>query len=241
MEPWGAPAHTGAVVHRGVAGPARSRVLTLVSVVALVAAVLVVQLAGRARAGDDRTRCERFAADSAARGAAVGRADVLVIGDSYSVGLGLERPDDAWPSRLPRPVHVAGFSGSGFSRDASPCGAVSYADRAPAALRSSGATTVVVEGGLNDWDQDPVAITAGFERLVRAVGERRLIVVGPPLASARAAYVPDVDALLARLAAAHGATYVATSGLDLPYLDDRLHLTAAGHRAFGDAVAEALG
>ena len=28
--------------------------------------------------------------------------------------------------------------------------------------------------------------------------------------------------------------------LDLPYLDDRLHLTEAGHEAFGDAVAERI-
>lgn len=240
MEPWGPRPHTVRVVHRGVAGPARSRVLALALVVALVVGVLVVQLAGRARAGDDRSRCERFAASSEARSAAVGAADVLVVGDSYSVGLGLDRPEEAWPSRLPGPVHVAGFSGSGFSRDASPCGTVSFADRLPDALVRSGADVVVVEGGLNDWDQGPVAITAGFQRLVRAVGDRELVVVGPAAAPSRASYVPDVDALLARLADAHGATYVRTAGLDLPYLDDRLHLTPEGHRTFGDHVAEAM-
>ena len=31
--------------------------------------------------------------------------------------------------------------------------------------------------------------------------------------------------------------YVRTADLALTYLDDRLHLTPAGHRAFGDAVA----
>jgi acyl-CoA thioesterase-1 len=29
---------------------------------------------------------------------------------------------------------------------------------------------------------------------------------------------------------------VSTADLDLDYLDDRLHLTYAGHREFGDAV-----
>ena len=66
------------------------------------------------------------------------------------------------------------------------------------------------------------------------------MVVGPPSAPARAWGVPRVDALLAGLAERHGAAYVSMRDLDLPYLPDRLHLTAAGHRAFGDAVAAAL-
>lgn len=233
------------MVLRGVAG--RSRVGALLLVAALAATALVLRQPDTAgaddRAAERLSRCERFAADSAARAAEVSGsgADVLVIGDSYSVGLGLDRPAEAWPSRLPGRVHVAGFSGSGFSRHASECGEVSYGARAAAALRGSGARVVVAEGGLNDWDRTPAEITAGFERLVRVVGDRELVVVGPPVAPARARAVPAVDALLARLAAAHGASYVPTSGLDLPYLDDGLHLTPAGHRAFGDAVAARVG
>ena len=49
-----------------------------------------------------------------------------------------------------------------------------------------------------------------------------------------------VDALLADLSEEYGVPYVATSDLDLTYLDDRLHLTEDGHRAFGDAVAERI-
>ena len=49
--------------------------------------------------------------------------------------------------------------------------------------------------------------------------------------------MPRVDTLLARLAAEYGVPYVRTSDLDLAYLADRLHLTAGGHRDFGDAVA----
>ena len=40
--------------------------------------------------------------------------------------------------------------------------------------------------------------------------------------------------------AKYGVPYVTTTDLDLPYLEDRLHLTPAGHRAFGDAVAERI-
>jgi acyl-CoA thioesterase-1 len=65
-------------------------------------------------------------------------------------------------------------------------------------------------------------------------------VVGPALAPARAGAVPRVDALLERLAGEHGVAYVRTAGLRLEYLDDRLHLTEAGHRELGEYVAESI-
>ena len=52
---------------------------------------------------------------------------VVVVGDSWSAGLGLDDPVQSWPSRLPGRIHVAGFSGTGFSAHASPCGRVSFA------------------------------------------------------------------------------------------------------------------
>lgn len=206
----------------------------------LVAALLVVHVADRARASGDK--CDRFASDSRARAAAVtGSGErVVVIGDSWSAGLGLDRAASSWPSRLPGAVYVAGFSGSGFSEQAGSCRGVSFADRAPAAVRD-GADLVVVEGGLNDYDVPNADIRAGFRRLTDEVRGHRVVVVGPASAPSRAAEVPRVDALLARLAAAHGIGYIRTSGLDLPYLDDRLHLTAAGHDQFGDYVAAELG
>jgi acyl-CoA thioesterase-1 len=182
--------------------------------------------------------CARFAQASAERAAADSGAgsSVVVIGDSYSVGLGLDRPDRSWPSRLEGRVHVAGFSGSGFSATASGCGDVSFSDRAADAV-ADGADLVVVEGGLNDFDQSAAEITAGFQRLMVVLGGRPVVIVGPARAPSRAAAVARVDQLLSRLAAASGAAYVRTSGLDLDYLDDRLHLTEAGHRALGTYVA----
>jgi len=209
-------------------------------VLVLLLGVLTIHLAALAR-GADVSRCERFAAEAVARGRAVtgSGSRVVVIGDSYSAGLGLSRPAESWPSRLAGEVHVAGFSGSGFSRGASTCRGVSFATRAPAAVRG-GADLVVVEGGLNDYDQPDAEIRAGFERLMDALEGRRVVVVGPPMAPSRAAAVPHVDRLLAGLAASYDVGYVPTSGLDLTYLDDGLHLTPAGHRAFGDAVVSAL-
>lgn len=207
---------------------------------ALVVGLLTGYLSDRA-GGTAPSRCERFAAASVERAREVtgtGRR-VVVIGDSWSVGLGLADPAASWPARLPGSVHVAGFSGSGFSAHASECGPVSFAARAPAAL-ADGADLVVVEGGLNDYDQPDAAVTSGFVRLAREVGARRLVVVGPADAPSRAAEVPRVDALLAGLCRRYAVPYVRTTGLALRYLDDDLHLTPASHLVFGDAVAAGI-
>jgi len=210
--------------------------VALLCAVALVGSLLVFHLSATAK---DAQHCARFAKASATRAAADtgAGAPVVVIGDSYSVGLGLDRPARSWTARLEGRVHVEGFSGSGFSAGASGCGAVSFADRAADALDGA-PELVVVEGGLNDFDQSDAAITAGFRRLMRVLEGRRVVVVGPVLAPSRAGAVLRVDRLLERLAAEAGASYVDATGLRLDYLDDGLHLTEAGHREFGGYVAE---
>jgi acyl-CoA thioesterase I len=205
--------------------------------VLLTAAVFMVQLVDRAGAGT--SYCARHAAQSAQRADVVtgSGTPAVVVGDSWSVGLGLDELGASWPARLPARVTVEGFSGSGFSRTASPCGDESFGTRAatlPAGL-------VVVQGGLNDVDRSSTAITLGFVRLMDALEGRQVVVVGPAAAPSRAAAVPRVDRVLARLAEASGVPYVATSDLRLPYLPDRLHLTPEGHVLFGDAVAQRLG
>ncbi|KAA1419227.1 SGNH/GDSL hydrolase family protein [Nocardioides humilatus] len=209
--------------------------------VGLVAVVAVAGLVVTARAGADPSRCAGFRAAAAERSELVtgsGR-EVLVIGDSYSVGLGVGA-DHSWPTQLPGRVRVEGFSGSGFSSGASECGAgTSYAERAPRALAHD-VRLVVVEGGLNDFDQPRSAIRRGFTRLVGEFGHQRVLVVGPAPAPARADAVLRVDGLLARLSEQYGVGYLSMLDTDLPYLEDRLHLTEEGHRAFGDRVARAL-
>ena len=200
---------------------------------------LTFQLTGRAT-GDADDRCATLAASSAIRAADdVGSGPrVAVIGDSYAFGSGLDDPDGSWPSRLPGRVHVDGFPGSGFSARASTCPGVSYADRARAAAK--GADLVVVEGGLNDVKRRGTKIREGFERLMRGLAGLDVVVVGPADAPARADGVPRIDALLAELSAEAGVRYLRMSYLDLPYLDDRLHLTPEGHRIFGERVAAAI-
>jgi len=221
------------VARRGTIGVATAIVIAL--------AVLLTVLASGGATGADAERCARFSAQSQVRERLVtGHGQrVVVIGDSYAVGLGLRDPAASWASRLPGRVHVFGYSGSGFSAQASPCGAVSYAARAAHALRG-GADLVVVEGGLNDYDQPSSAVRAGFRALVRQLHGHRVVVVGPARAPDRAAGAVRVDAILRQESARTGLGYVSMLAGTFPYLDDRLHLTPAGHRQFGTRVAAAL-
>ncbi|XBB67466.1 GDSL-type esterase/lipase family protein [Nocardioides sp. WV_118_6] len=217
-------------------GPGRRRVTLGVLAVVLTAAVSLTVWA-RAGARGDHCGAVRERADARAALVTGSGPEVLVIGDSYAVGAGL-RPDQSWPVRLPGRVRVDGFSGSGFSAGASGCGDVSYAVRARSALRP-GTALVVVEGGLNDYDQPIAALAAGFDRLMGVLGDRPVLVVGPPPAPERpAGTVRAVDAELARLAAAHATPYLSLVGVELTYQRDRLHPDAAGQRVFGEAVAD---
>lgn len=213
-----------------------------VMVTSVLAGVLVSGYVSTQAIGSEPTRCERHATGSAARASVVtGSGErVVVLGDSWSAGLGLRRPASSWPAHLDGRVQVAGFSGSGFSAGASPCGRdVSFPARAvPAVL--GGADLVVVQGGLNDFDQPPRTVRAGFTRLMRSLASYDVVVVGPALAPSRAARVPAVDRLLAELAREHGVEYVRTTDLELSYLRDGLHLTRQGHRRFGEAVAQRI-
>ena len=215
--------------------------LLLLALVLLIVGAVVEGVAWHDRAAAEavrHARCERFTHDQhwrAARPTGSG-AKVLVIGDSWSSGFGLANPDRSWPRRLSGRVYVDGFPGSGFSEHASGCGLVSYADRAPADLRH-GASLVVVEGGLNDFDQTSAAITDGFGRLMAELHGRRVLVVGPAMAPSRAAEVPRVDRLLAALSKRADVPYLSTVRLHLTYQRDRLHPDQAGANAFGDAVA----
>lgn len=224
-------------------GARRGFVLTALTLaVALVAGLVVGRLAPRA-SGESADRCVRFASESLTRSEEVtGRgADVLVVGDSWSVGLGLADGADSWPSRLPGRVHVAGFSGSGFSRYASDCYRVSFAERADVALAGVDRhALVVVAGGLNDVDQTDAAIRRGFADLMRTLRGHRVVVVGPAAAPSRVAAVPRVERLLRDLSHAYAVPFVSADRWRLAYLSDDLHLTPTGHRVFGDRVASAL-
>lgn len=208
-----------------------------VLVTALVAA-LTFPLADRGATAGSRYCAEAQRAETSRATTVTGSgADVLVIGDSWSAGWRLARPAGSWPTSLPGRVHVDGFPGSGFSAHASPCGRFAFAERVAADLRRSDPALVVLQGGLNDFDQSDAAITAGFHRALGRLSGRQVVVVGPATAPSRARQVPRVDTLLRGLSTEAGVPYVSSTDLVLPYLPDRLHLTPAGHRAYGEAIA----
>jgi acyl-CoA thioesterase-1 len=210
------------------------------TVIALLVGAMTLLVSGGAT-GSNHQHCARLWAQSQARERMVSGHGprVVVIGDSYSVGLGLREPASSWPSRLPGRIHVFGFSGSGFSAHASGCPGVSYAVRAPRAM-ADGAALVVVEGGLNDYDQPTSAIRAGFRSLVARLQGHRVLVVGPPPAPVRATAARRVDAVLREESARAHVPYLPMISESLPYLGDRLHLTPAGHADFGNVVRRAL-
>lgn len=207
----------------------------------LLAVLLIAVCFGSAAAGGTAERCADTAMRSAERAMVVNGSGppVLVIGDSYAMGTGLEDPARSWPAYLDGRVRVDGFGGSGFSRTAGPCRGVAYADRARRDLaRWPG--RVVVQGGLNDYNVPPAQIEADGRRLLRRLAGRDVVIVGPAAAPARMAAARRVDNVLERLAEAAGVPYVSTANWQLNYLPDRLHLTAQGHQAFGRGVAAAL-
>lgn len=185
--------------------------------------------------------CRSIAAASETRhDAVIGTGPVVaVIGDSYSMGTGLDDPRTSWASRLDGRVVVDGFGGSGFSAGASPCQGVAFPRRVPRAL-SLEPELVVVQGGLNDFDVPDDQLRAGAQEVLRLLRGRQSVVIGPPSAPLRAAAVGRVDTILSAVAADAGVPYVRTSSWELDYLEDRLHLSTAGHVAFGDAVAAEL-
>lgn len=210
-----------------------------VAVVALVAVLVAVFLTTTRARGSEAALCSRHAVDAAARTEIVTGAGrpVTVIGDSWTVGLGLSDLGRSWPSELPGRVTVAGFSGSGFSRHASHCGDRAFATRASAAR---GADLVIVAGGLNDFDQPTADIRSGFRSLISALASGHVVVVGPASAPSRASSAGRVSSTLASLSEEYGVPFIDTSSWPLSYLPDRLHLTAAGHSAYGQRVAEEL-
>jgi acyl-CoA thioesterase-1 len=186
-------------------------------------------------------RCAAYASASESRHAAVAGTGtrVAVIGDSYSQGLRLDDPTASWPSRLDGRVVVDGFAGSGFGEDASPCEGRAYHRRVDRALATD-PDLVVVQGGLNDFDVPSAQVRAGARRVLAQLEGQEVVLVGPPSAPRRAKGAERVDAVLSEVAEDAGMPYVRTLDWRLEYLDDRLHLTPAGHRAFGDQVAAAI-
>ena len=230
----------------GPSGPRYRRAVVLRS--AVVVALALVLGAGGAWGWHEHEAdeaCDLVRASVEERGDAPvgsGPREVVVMGDSYAQGWGLEDPRASWPTAFAHEsrstVRVDGFAGSGFTGSAF-CDGEDYGTRARA-LAGGDDELLVIQGGLNDVNADPRAIESAAVAVVETSGAEA--VVGPPPAPQRdLALTRATDAALARAAEEAGVVYVSTIGWDdLGYLPDRLHLTPEGHLVFGTRVADAL-
>lgn len=184
-------------------------------------------------------KCAGFARRAEKRAATVTGSGprVVVIGDSWAVGRHV-RPERTWPVYLDGEVHVDAFPGSALSaRDVSRCGLVSYARRAPRAM-VDGADLVVVQGSVNDAGRAPGQIRKGFGRLMETLEPYPTVVLAPhPTPNRDLAYL---DSILGEAANKAGVPYVPTSDIEMTFLRDRIHPDLAGHRAYGQGVADKL-
>ncbi|TQL70319.1 lysophospholipase L1-like esterase [Nocardioides albertanoniae] len=186
--------------------------------------------------------CSRFAAESVSRAAVVTGAgeQVVVIGDSWAAGYGLDDPAKSWPAYLDGQVRVSGFAGTGYARSSMErCGPISFGERAADAVRQ-GADLVVLEGGINDAHRELPEAEKGFRQTLDALKGHDVVVLGAPSISTRAAAIKVVNKMLKRVSKEYGVTYINVFDLKLPYQDDHTHLTPAGHVQFGRIVAQRI-
>ena len=186
--------------------------------------------------------CSRFAAESVSRAAVVTGAgqQVVVIGDSWAAGYGLDDPSKSWPAYLDGEVRVSGFAGTGYARSSMErCGPISFGERAADAIRP-GADLVVLEGGINDAHRELSEAEEGFRQTLDALKGHDVVVLSAPRVSTRAAAIKGVNKMLKRVSKEYGVTYINVFDLDLPYQADHTHLTPEGHVEFGKIVARRI-
>lgn len=167
---------------------------------------------------------------------------VSVLGDSYAQGVLLAHPSRSWQSRLTEvldaTVTTDGLAGTGFT--ASPCGPRNAFTERALRVAASHPDIVIVEGGLNDTTAPDAEIAIRVRAVVADLRGARVFIVGPTNAPQFGEQAKRVDHVLATTAHELGVGYISTFTWTLPYLSDRTHLTAAGHRLFGDRVAREL-
>ncbi|GGR64054.1 lysophospholipase L1-like esterase [Nocardioides luteus] len=227
---------------------------TIVS--ALATAVLVATLAGcssddvgalpgqeKGHAGEvTQDLCTRLAAESVTRASVVTGVGerVVVIGDSWASGFGLDDPGQSWPRYLDGEVRVSGFGGTGYSHGLmARCGPISFSERVPDVV-AQGADLVVLEGGINDSKSDLDEVEKGFRATLEELKGFDVIVLSAPKVKSRAAAIRPVNKMMRRVSKEYGVTYINVFDLDLPMLEDNTHLTPAGHEKFGEIVAHRI-
>lgn len=169
---------------------------------------------------------------------------VVVLGDSYSAGAVLPDPKLVWSTLLGQlqgwTTYVEAVSSTGVTT-AGFCEKKDFLTRLPQALAHR-PELLVVQTGLNDVHSSPGTARTGMaEVLRRSTAVPRVVVVGPPPApSLRPAELRRVDAELRTACRPPRCSYISARSWSLPYVEDRLHLTPAGHAQFAVRVSDAL-
>jgi len=165
----------------------------------------------------------------------VSDASVAVLGDSYTAGDGLEDRRQGWAYAVGS--DLAGVGRTGFVNGGY-CGNHSYGERLGSVLALN-PQTLIIQGGLNDWETPEEVADAAADVLRRAGTVPRVVVVGPPDVPGRDGEAA-VDQALRAAASMSDAEYVSALDWELEFLPDATHLTVAGHAAFAANVASAL-
>ncbi|MDY7540900.1 SGNH/GDSL hydrolase family protein [Cryobacterium sp. 5B3] len=171
-----------------------------------------------------------------------GSGRVVVLGDSYSTGYALANRGDAWVDDLgisrEWDVTVVAVDGTGYTNGGD-CGGQSYAARLDVA-RGLHPDTLIIQGGLNDWQASPTEVEAAADALLDRVTDiRSVVLVGPNDTPAQGR--PDaINAALEKAAGAHSRTYISALDWSLSCGPDGMHMTPAGQVEFAAQVADNL-
>jgi len=175
-----------------------------------------------------------------------GSPTITALGDSYSLGVGVAGPEEAWPAvlgrRLGAEVVVDGVGATGLTtRGFCPESPVSYGERVDA--DPPDAEVVVVQGSVNDalgGLPDEVAGAAG-DLLADLEDVPTVVVVGVPvIPAAEMGDLRAIDDALRAAAEDAGRAYVPLLDEGIEILPDRVHPTVPGQQRIGELVAAAV-
>lgn len=173
---------------------------------------------------------------------ATGERSVVVIGDSYGQGSGLDDPrEQSWSTLAGRQAgwttHVDAVGSTGFTNEGY-CGGQEFAARVDAALAQT-PDLVIVQGGLNDDTADSAALSRQAGDLLRRLNAVPAVaVIGPPDVPARQ-HEAATDAVLREATKAAGRRYISMLDVPMSLLPDQLHMTPEGHEQFAALVVAA--
>ncbi|MFJ4219715.1 SGNH/GDSL hydrolase family protein [Curtobacterium luteum] len=183
--------------------------------------------------------------------------DVLIIGDSYSTGVGSSSGRQGWAQDLVSDrrwdATIDAYPGTGYVDTGRPSTSYySYEARIERMARRMTPDLVIVQGSQNDWLVDAATLQATVERTLRKVQQQwpnaTVVALGPSAPYPRSTANSGISASVAAGAEAVDVPYIdaLSDGWFTPsnsrrYVsDDGGHLDDAGYQYLADRVSAAL-